>query len=125
MNDIAILKMADAMARHAAGRHALVARNIANADTPGYAAQDLKPFEAVVREREALRSTRPSHLAGGATVRLDPHMETAPDAASPNGNTVSLPDQVARGSQAMGAHDRALAIYGKTMDILRAGLGRR
>jgi len=125
MSDLAILKLAEGLARHASGRHALVAQNIANADTPGYHARDLPPFEAALRDEYAARATRPSHFnAGGAQV-YDPRPDTAFGAASPNGNDVSLPEQLARATEAMGAQDRAMTIYGKTLDILRLGLGRR
>ena len=125
MSDLAILKLAEGLARHASGRHTLVAQNIANADTPGYHARDLPPFEAALRDEYAARATRPSHFnAGGAQV-YDPRPDTAFGAASPNGNDVSLPEQLARATEAMGAQDRAMTIYGKTLDILRLGLGRR
>ena len=125
MSDLAILKLAEGLARHASGRHALVAQNIANADTPGYHARDLPPFEAALRDEYAARATRPTHFnAGGAQV-YDPRPDTAFGAASPNGNDVSPPEQLARATEAMGAQDRAMTIYGKTLDILRLGLGRR
>lgn len=125
MSDLAILKLAEGLARHASGRHTLLAQNIANADTPGYRARDLPPFEAALSDEYAARATRPTHFnAGGAQV-YDPRFDTAFGAASPNGNDVSLPEQLARATQAMGDQDRAMTIYGKTLDILRLGLGRR
>ncbi len=125
MSDLAILKMAEGLARHASGRHALVAQNIANADTPGYRARDLPPFEAAMRDEYSARATRPTHLTGDARQVYAPRLDTAFGAESPNGNDVSLPEQLARASEAMGAQDRALTIYGKTLDILRLSLGRR
>ncbi len=129
MTDLAILKLASSLARHSADRHALVAENIANADTPGYRAQDLRPFAEIVgrdagRAREPMRATRPEHLLGGSGVAWEAVQATAADATSPNGNDVALGDQMTRATQAMGAHDRAMAVYGKTLAILKAGLGR-
>lgn len=43
---------------------------------------------------------------------------------SPNGNTVSLEVEMVASAEVQGAHDRALAIYGSGLNILRAGLGR-
>lgn len=126
MDDIAIMRLADAMARHAAGRHELVARNIANADTPGYRAMDLPPFEAEFRAADRMKATRDTHLAGGdGRVTFSMIESAGADVDSPNGNNVALPEQIARGAQAKGAYDRALAVYGKTMGILKASLGRR
>jgi len=125
MTDLAILKLASSLARHSADRHALVAENIANADTPGYRAQDLRPFaEHVGRARAPMRATRPEHVQGGRAVDWEAVHATAADATSPNGNDVALGDQMTRATQAMGAHDRAMAVYGKTLAILKAGLGR-
>jgi flagellar basal-body rod protein FlgB len=125
MNDLAILRMADAMARHAATRHAVVAENVAHADTPGYRARDLPDFAELVREREALKATRPTHLNGAAVRTLEAREDAVPGAQAPNGNDVSLSDQLTRAAAALGAHDRATTIYAKTLDILRLGVGRR
>jgi flagellar basal-body rod protein FlgB len=126
MNDLAILRMADALARHATGRHELVSRNIANADTPGYRARDLTPFTEVMAQMsdEGLRATRPGHLAGTMTRALEPVFDSAFGAESPNGNDVAIDDQMARAARAMGDQNRAVTVYGKTLDILRASLGR-
>jgi flagellar basal-body rod protein FlgB len=125
MTDLAILKLATGLARHSADRHALVAENIANADTPGFRAQDLRPFsELVGKPREAMRATRPEHLGGAGGKVWEAEFVTAADATSPNGNDVALGDQMTRATQAMGAHDRAMAVYGKTLAILKLGLGR-
>ncbi|NCO17677.1 MAG: flagellar basal body rod protein FlgB, partial [Alphaproteobacteria bacterium] len=87
--------------------------------------RDLPPFEAALRDEYAARATRPSHFnAGGAQV-YEPRRDTAFGAASPNGNDVSLPEQLARATDAMATQDKAMTIYGKTLDILRLGLGRR
>ena len=48
-NNLEILGLAQARARHAAARQAQVATNIANADTPGYRARDVASFDQVFR----------------------------------------------------------------------------
>ena len=126
MTDLTIMRMADALARHSAARHELIARNIANADTAGYRAMDYGDFAAQLSDGYSPRATRARHLHGRSDVlRFDAENSAAADAAGPNGNDVSLADQMARAAQAMGAHDRALTIYRKSMDILRLGLGRK
>lgn len=125
MTDLAILRMAEALARHSSARHEIVARNVANADTPGYVARDLAPFSLELREGARLKATRGTHLNAGERHSFAMEDSSANGAASPNGNDVSLPDQMARSAQAMDAHGRAMAIYGKTLEILRAGLGKR
>lgn len=125
MNDLAILRLADSLARHSAARHRLLAENVANADTPGYKAQDLTPFDEIAGRPEfAARATRPGHIGGQRTLALDPVSDSAFGAESPNGNDVSVTDQLMRSAQAMGNHDKAVTVYKKTMDILRLGLGK-
>lgn len=127
-NGLAIFKTASAMARHAAERQSVIARNIANADTPGYAAQDLKDFSAEMAEggrAGALRVTRPGHIAAAPAQHapdLTPR-EIAGD-ASPNGNTVSLETEMVKSSMVRQQHDLALATYRGGLDLLRSALGR-
>ncbi len=92
-----IMRMAQAMAQHAAQRQNAVAQNVANADTPGYAARDLAPFaEAYAAEGMALRQTRPGHLGaeGSATASMIPRAD--PGNRSPNGNSVSLESEMVK-----------------------------
>jgi flagellar basal-body rod protein FlgB len=119
----ALLDLAAGAARHAARRSAVVANNVANADTPGFRAMDVAPFSPEARAAMPMRVTRPGHLGGaggGAEARV-----VRDAVADPNGNTVTLEDQVLRGIEAERAHGRAVTIYSTSLDILRAGLGRR
>lgn len=124
MNDLAILRLADGLARHSALRHRLVAENVAHADTPGYKARDLESFDKLVPADFAMRATREAHLSGQASQTLRPIHDSAFGSESPNGNDVNVTDQIARATQAMGNHDKAVAVYKKTLDILRLGIGR-
>ncbi|MEL6220268.1 MAG: FlgB family protein [Pseudomonadota bacterium] len=123
LEKLTLVKKASAMARHAAARHRILSENVANADTPGYRARDVKPFSATVNEAFTARATRSGHLLGreasAATVEV---VET--DAVSPNGNSVSLEQQSVRAVETQGSHALAMAVYSKAVDILRIGLGR-
>ena len=132
-NDLKILTMASRLTEHAARRQAIVTENIAHADTPGYKARDLKPFSSTYAARSAidedaalrLAATRPGHIGMGYETlgaRIEEQARTG--AASPNGNTVSLEDQMIRGAELRMEHDLALGVWRKSIDILRAGLGR-
>ena len=116
-----ILSLAAGMARHAAQRQAVVSKNVANADTPGFKAQDIAAFDPM--EGFALRRTRAGHLGveeRGSEIRVMRDLS-----ADPNGNTVDLEDQILRGIEAARHHDRAVTIYRNALDLMRAGLGRR
>ncbi|NNE41853.1 MAG: FlgB family protein [Marinicaulis sp.] len=118
INDLEIIKMASAMARHAATRHSVIAENIANADTVNYKAKDLEAFADAYHRIQ--NSTGKS--ADDAVWRRQ--HSTVVSAASPNGNTVSLEDQMMRSADAQQNHDAAITIYKKTIDLMRASLGR-
>lgn len=126
--DLEILRMARALAGHAAARHGVVAQNVAHADTPGYRALDLPPFSRLYEMgagagAAAMKATRPGHVAPiPALVSARP--SESGGAEKPNGNNVSLEGEMVRGADAQGQHRLALAVYGKALDILRAGLGR-
>lgn len=126
--NLAIFQNAYAMARHAGARQAVVAQNMANADTPGYRARDITPFTDVLAQDKpafAPRSTREGHLLdpGSGTIagaRIAP--VDAP--TSPNGNSVSLEAETLRAVDVKRQHDRALAIYKSSLGILRSSLGK-
>ena len=109
----ALMTLAARAAQHAAARQSVAARNLANADTPGYAAADLAPFDAR-REARAMRA--------GAAPAWRAVATAAP--RDPNGNAVDLEDEILRATDAQRAHDRALTVYRASLDLLRAGLGR-
>ena len=118
-----ITAMAQSMAAHAGDRMSLIARNVANADTPGYRALDLPEF-AQVYEGGGLpmRATRPGHLGpDGQTAAL---AFATSDQASPNGNSVSVEAEMVKAAGARQEHEMALAIYRSTSGIIRASLGR-
>jgi flagellar basal-body rod protein FlgB len=48
-----------------------------------------------------------------------------PGAASPNGNNVSLEQEMFAAAEANGDHDRALAVYRSAMTILRTSVSAR
>ena len=125
---LSILRLASDLAAHAKTRQSVIAENVAQSDTPGYRARDVADFAAAVEGSSAAfdaRATRPGHMAFGNTENGFEVAEiTALGAASPNGNTVSLEDQMMRAADTRASHDLALGVYGKTLDILRAGLGR-
>lgn len=121
-----IFQVSQAMAIHAARRQSLVAQNMANADTPGYVPRDLPDFANVVasdKGADTMRRSRPGHLEAGA------HPDTARPVSdnrqtAPNGNAVSLEDEMMKAVDIKLQHDRALAIYRSSLDVLRVSLGR-
>lgn len=122
-DNIDMMRMAKAMTRHASARQLAVARNVANADTPGYRARDAAPFDPAGESGLSLRATRPGHVAQGAAPRV--RLVDAGGEAAPNGNTVSLEDELVRGASVKRQHDLALSVYQSGLRLMRTATGRR
>ncbi|WP_270725494.1 FlgB family protein [Shimia sp. Alg240-R146] len=121
-----IFKASHAMATHAATRQAVVAENMANADTPKYQARDIAPFKEVYRSQEgnsAMRVTREGHTGGALEARSASPFESKLE-TSPNGNSVSLEEEMLKSVEVKRQHDRALAIYKHSLGVIRTSLGR-
>jgi len=122
-----LFRMSTAMARHAAARQAVIATNLANADTPGYRAQSLPDFAQAWSEgaSEGLRATRPGHIrTEGGEGGLNARLSTRASEPSPNGNAVSIEAEMLASVDAQREHGRALAILRHGIGLLRTSLGR-
>ncbi|MCX8955035.1 FlgB family protein [Ruegeria sp. NA] len=124
--DLNVFKTAYAMATHAGQRQAVIARNMANADTPGYQPRDIEAFQKAFETTGhdvTMEATRPGHLHGRMGAQNWAEVEAVPS-GDPNGNGVSLEEELLKSVEVKRQHDRALAIYKSSMDILRTSLGR-
>ena len=122
-----VFTLANAMATHAGTRQALVSQNIANADTPGYHAKDIKPFAEVFDDNSQpgeMRASRSNHLNGSSGQGTDWTVSTTDAGTDPNDNSVSIESEILKGVEVKRQHDKALAIYKSSMNILRTSLGR-
>ena len=117
LSNIKILDTMSAMAGHAAKRHSVLANNIANADTPNFKAKDLQPFSEV--HKAAQQGQQNIKMLQAKTLEMD-----TGDIASPNGNTVSLEQQLMLSTQTQGRHDMALAVYKKSLDMMKMAIGK-
>ena len=125
--ELNVFKLAHAMATHAGTRQALVSQNIANADTPGYHAKDIKPFSEVFDDNTRpgdMRASRSKHLNGSSGQGMDWAISSSKEGSDPNNNSVSIETEILKGVEVKHQHDKALAIYKSSMNILRTSLGR-
>lgn len=121
-----IFQMAQGLATHASARQSAIATNVANADTPGYRARDIAPFEQSYRGDDgpgAMRATRGGHLANGDN-KTDFVTIDRPGPSSPNGNTVSIETEMMKATEVRHDHEMALSVYQTSLGILRTSMGR-
>jgi flagellar basal-body rod protein FlgB len=122
-----VFALASARLAHASQRNAVIARNIAQADTPGFKAQDIAAFD-FGRALPAMepKATRPGHAVGKAPPgQLEVEIRDAPATdESPDGNTVSLEEQMVQAAETRGQFELAATLYAKHLSLLRTAIGR-
>jgi flagellar basal-body rod protein FlgB len=112
-------------------RQEVLARNIANADTPGFMPRDLKPQDfrslltAPAPPQVGLVQTSATHN-GPSTAKSRWKDEKAKETyeTAPDGNAVVLDEQLMKVSETQADHRLALNLYSKHVAMLKAVLGR-
>lgn len=92
MSGIGLFGVAFQQAQWLSVRQTAIAENIANANTPGYRAVDVEPFETVLQKAGLdLSRTTPGHMATGMNGIRPPAVENSKDIkVSASGNSVSV-----------------------------------
>lgn len=120
-----MMQMARSAMAHAAGRQLEIARNVANADTPGYRSRDVVPFDPDTGSgRLEMRQTRPGHIGGDGAAGM-PRVMYAGGEPSPNGNSVSLEDEMVRAAEARRENDLAVTVYQSGLRLMRSAINKR
>jgi len=123
---LGILRLAEQRLSWLERRQEVIAQNIANADTPGYAARDLQPFARLVARSTAvaLARTSPQHLVPASSGAQAARPERIAPERTHDGNAVRIEDQVARAAETETQHELAIGLYRKYLALFRIALGR-
>ncbi|MEO1028603.1 MAG: flagellar biosynthesis protein FlgB [Pseudomonadota bacterium] len=118
ISDMDVFKVLDAMARHAVETQRVSAVNVSRAAEPGYKAMEVESFDAfMARAKQAAGSD------GLAQPFRTFEMNTP---SAPNGNSVSVEQELYKSAEATGQHTLAVTTYAKTLDLMRMAIsGRR
>ncbi len=122
---LALFDLADQRLAHIGRRQELLAKNIANADTPGWNARDLKPFaELLARSGGSIAPwrTAPTHLAPTHGTAPQGHPQAGERA--PDGNSVALDVELAKVADTESAHSLVTGLYQKYLAMFRTAAGR-
>jgi flagellar basal-body rod protein FlgB len=134
LSGISLFKVVGDQMRYLTERQTVIARNIANADTPEYKAQDLAPFTPIAPSADMATSDASSGTSGLAMTVSNPgHMQMPPEpdagqqvyfteanyGAKPNGNTVSVEEQMVKSADVANAFGLASAAYSKSLAIMK------
>ncbi len=131
--DAPLFKLLSARMNWLSQRQAVLAQNIANADTPDYQPMDLraKDFEKLASgfagrpSRLAIARTDSHHILGKALARIGLAGERQPEVfeTAPDGNAVILEEQAAKAGQTALHHQLASNIYKKYVGMVKTALG--
>jgi flagellar basal-body rod protein FlgB len=112
-------------------RQQILARNIANADTPGYAPRDLEPVrfgDMVHRSMPPVQvaKTVSGHLGGSRrpTEFVEREQRNATD-VTPAGNAVDLEQEMAKMNETAASHKLTTQLYRKYLDLVRMAASAR
>ena len=101
MEPVTLFGLATKQAQWLSVRQTSIAGNIANANTPGYTATDVEPFEKVLAHTPvSLRSTQAGHLGNGgssADVAIRPQEFTG--SIMPSKNTVVVENELLKAGE--------------------------
>lgn len=112
-------------------RQAVLAQNVANADTPDYRAKDMKPFKfhnmvSPLDNTLKMARTDGQHMSGLKNqvgmfqqFRQDLTYET-----NPNENTVVIEEEMSKVAMTQMEYQKSLSLYRKNMELFRSALGR-
>ncbi len=124
--DIPLFALADRRLAWVDRRQSLLSQNVANADTPAYRPRDMLPFDqALARAGFNLAPALTSPLDLPGTVAADTGgSRVLPGEQAPDGNAVSLDDQLLRIADTDSTHELVTDLYGKYLGMFRIAIGR-
>lgn len=105
-------------------RQRVIAGNVANANTPGYKAQDVAPFESLMTRTPTgtLNLTHERHLAGTQRAAVEARPDPTAWEESLDGNTVVLEQQTIRANETFEQFNLASQAYKKGHELLTLAL---
>ena len=110
-------------------RQGLLAENVANAETPGYRGRDLRQFDVTDRLSMSAASvstsvTLPMHFSATSGVGGFNTQRMANFEITPEGNGVTLEEEMMKVTTNMMDYQAATSLYQKSIRILRVALGK-
>lgn len=129
---LAIFRMARMRMDWLAQRQKVLAQNIANADTPGYRAKDVRELNFKRMALDAVDTTpktavtNPAHVSGGLP-HVGPYREVTERRTfetSIDGNPIVLEEQMEKMSRSRSSYSLALSLIKKNITMLNTALGK-
>jgi flagellar basal-body rod protein FlgB len=113
MQPVNLFDLASQQARWLSVRQSAVAGNVANANTPGYHAREVEPFESVLSNtRVSMAATHADHLKGGQATQASFSIKETepPETELPSKNTVVLENEMMKAGEVRRSYELNTAI---------------
>ena len=127
-----LFQLLSAKASFLQSRHAVLAQNVANADTPRYRPKDLvePDFASALKSSPRgvapvrLERSRADHIAASPTPPTSPRRQRLDGfEIAPSGNAVILEEQIRLLGAAERGYQLATSVYGKYVGLMRTAIG--
>ncbi len=131
-SDINLFKLMKMKMDYHSQRQDVIARNLANIDTPGEQARDLKPLDfnrlvSAESHRLEIRATSPNHIQQGTkkagTFRDEESRKTYE--TTPVKNNIVLEEQSAKLAENQMEYQKVTNLYGKVSMMFKTAIGNR
>lgn len=127
-SNLPLFGLLKAKLNYTSARAGVLAQNIANTDTPGYRARDVKEpdFKNVLAQQQGLQmtATSPKHMGMQmGAVGMQTIMRESTYELSPTGNNVVIEEEMQRVALNQGEYNKALNLYRKTVQMFKTALG--
>lgn len=133
VDDIPLMSMLKDRMSWLSKRQELLSQNVASADVPNYTPRDLKAqdFEQALRNvtnskssAATLAVTNPRHIAIRSASDGYGVEEKSDVTATPNGNSVSLEQQMIKVADTQAQYQAATNIYAKAITMMKTAIGK-
>jgi flagellar basal-body rod protein FlgB len=111
-------KILERMVQTADIRQKVIASNIANSDTPGFKAKDVK-FNNLLGKEMKLSATNPKHIGGGKAGEISSRTEVEDNLSWEDRNNVELNVEVAKMTENALLHDTAVTILSSKIRMFK------
>jgi flagellar basal-body rod protein FlgB len=130
-DDVSVLALLRESIGFLSDRQRVIAENVANANTPGYVAQDLNEtqFHRALQAELRANRTNPGAVqanglgsSSGSDDRLWSVMDSPDSETTVNGNSVVVEEQMVKASETRMRYETALSLYQKSLGLMRMAI---
>jgi flagellar basal-body rod protein FlgB len=130
--DIGLFKALGAKMDYLGQRQRVIAQNVANADTPNYRPNDLKPadFSSMLKsvspsQSVKINATNPMHMGAGGSegVNAKEAAQKTVYEVAPAGNSVIMEEQMLNSGRTVMDYNLMTSLYQKNVGMIKIALG--